>query len=413
MGHLRGQVEHFGGRVTITIPVIAANGAKSTITVADPVVTTGTRGLISAFNPVSDNWQAPNNIVIDGQPFFAENANKAWSLTKVDPYTVRMEVRPGDLWADDGTARSEILIATAIPVGGVFNASWNLTIEPGVINTLAWLSSAQLHDGSPFVSISIANDKMNVLINQTANNSPVGYQDTQPLQRGRSYAMRLQAKKSLGADGFLKIWRDGVLLQDYSGPLGSNGDAPTMKFGVYQGWPDNVSSPIAIRYNHIAIDIPPPPPLPSGLNKIGVTTVGAGVDSGNAGLILAQAVALTTPAQLRSLSFFTGNASGNLKLALYDATGSNGGPGKKLAETAGAVAISGWNTQNVVAPVNLAAGNYWMAYEASSNSLTFRNGGGGQFALASQAYGTMPAPFPAFGSLSSDSWSFYMTVNAP
>src|SRR5690242_5606820 len=65
---------------------------------------------VTDFRPASDNWSNP--IKIDGQGWYVENGNKAWSLTNPDAHTVRMEVRPGDTWADDDTARSEILTAT-------------------------------------------------------------------------------------------------------------------------------------------------------------------------------------------------------------------------------------------------------------------------------------------------------------
>ena len=147
------------------------------------------------------------------------------------------------------------------------------------------------------------------------------------------------------------------------------------------------------------------------LLNVGVTTIAPNTDSGNAGLIIGQKVVLGTAGMLQSLSFYTNNAIGNLKMALYNAAGANGGPGAKLAETNSAAAVVGWNTQNVVSQVQLAAATYWMAYEVSSNSLTFRDvGSSGNFVTASQAYGTMPATFPAFGAIQNDSWSFYMTI---
>ena len=78
-------------------------------------------------------------------------------------------------------------------------------------------------------------------------------------------------------------------------------------------------------------------------------------------------------ATIQSLSFYVSAASGNLILGIYDATGPNGGPGALKASTASFAAKTGWNTANVVTPVSLAAGTYWMAFLPSSNTLTFLN----------------------------------------
>lgn len=405
--------------MTIAIPVIAANGAKSTITVADPVVSGGAaRGLITAFNPASDNWQTPNDFVLDGQQWFKENANKAWSLTKIDNYTVRMEVRPGDLWADDGTSRSEILTVKNTPYGAVFKASWTMLVEAGVPGTMAWRSTVQVHDGDvPIVSLSIINDIMNVLVNQTQGPSTQPYLDTAPIQRGHPYTMSLEMKKASDSTGYLKMWRDGVQIVNYTGPIGINSNTAYIKFGVYQGWPENVSSPLAIRYGNIALDFqppPPPPPLPSGLNNVGETSITTTDDSGNAGLICAQKVTLTTAGQLKSLSIYIATAAGNLRMGLYGANGNN--PGSKIID-AGQIALSGgagWKTINVTNGPMLQPGDYWPYFEVSSNSAHYRTGGGGSIRCASAAFGPAPTTFPAI-SYTNDSthWSMYMTVNVP
>lgn len=145
--------------------------------------------------------------------------------------------------------------------------------------------------------------------------------------------------------------------------------------------------------------------------NVGVTSILSLVDNSNAGFMLGQQVVLSASGALQSLSFYTGNAIGNLKLALYNAAGPSGGPGQKLAETASVAAVTGWNTLNVLTQITLPSGTYWMVYEVSSNSLSFRRAGSsGKFVLANQTYGTMPATFPAFGTIKTDSWSFYMTV---
>src|SRR4029077_7562943 len=107
---------------------------------------------------------------------------------------------------------------------------------------------------------------------------------------------------------------------------------------------------------------------------------------------------------LQSLSFYLAPAAGNIRLGLYDASL------RKVAETCSSTAVPGWNTQPVT-PVDLHPGDYWLAYEVSSNSATFRKGNGGSFRVAPAAFGTMPAELPQATSSESVHWSFYMTVN--
>lgn len=147
------------------------------------------------------------------------------------------------------------------------------------------------------------------------------------------------------------------------------------------------------------------------LLNVGVTALLPTTDSGNAGLIVAQKVSLGTAGTLQSLSFYTNNNVGNIKMALYDATGAGGTPGAKLAETASVTTVIGWNTVPTGTKPSLAIGTYWMVYEVSNNALTFKSGSGGNYILKSQTYGTMPTPFPTGSTTAgTTSWSFYMTI---
>src|SRR5580692_4095075 len=94
---------------------------------------------------------------------------------------------------------------------------------------------------------------------------------------------------------------------------------------------------------------------------IGVNTILPNTDSGNSGLILGQQANLGQQATLQSLSFYiVAVNSSTLRLGLYDATGSGGLPGHKLAETALINPVVGWNTAPVISQVTLPAGTYWL-----------------------------------------------------
>jgi hypothetical protein len=146
---------------------------------------------------------------------------------------------------------------------------------------------------------------------------------------------------------------------------------------------------------------------------IGDASVESAADSGNGNLVLAQAAALSQSATITSLSFYVTRASGNLILAVYDATGVRGGPGKLLAATSSFATATGWNTANVSKPVTVAAGNYWLVYLPSSSNLTFRkqnNSGNCVYKAQSFSRG-MPATFgSSTAGCTPTTWSFYATL---
>jgi hypothetical protein len=104
---------------------------------------------------------------------------------------------------------------------------------------------------------------------------------------------------------------------------------------------------------------------------MGQTAIQATTDNGNGNLLCAQQATLPLAGTLTSMSFYVSKVGGTLKLAVYDAPGSNGGPGNLKASTASFTPVKGWNTQNVTSQTLIPAGTYWLAYLPSSNSLSF------------------------------------------
>jgi Immunoglobulin domain len=156
-----------------------------------------------------------------------------------------------------------------------------------------------------------------------------------------------------------------------------------------------------------------PPAHAQSTITIGDKNIESAGDSGNGNLVPAQAVALSQAATLQSLSFYVTGASGNLILGIYDATGPGGHPGKLLAATGSFATVNGWNTANVVTPVSLAAGNYWLAYLPSSSSLSFpKQNDSGSCVYQAQTFSNgMPATFAtSVSDCSPTTWSFYATL---
>ena len=159
--------------------------------------------------------------------------------------------------------------------------------------------------------------------------------------------------------------------------------------------------------------IPAPPPAPNSTITIGETNILPLDDNGNGNLLLAQNATLSQTATIQSLSFYVTVAGGNLRLGFYDATGPGGGPGAKKAETASFTPVVGWNTANVITPVALTAGTYWLAYLPSSNTLAFKKdttaGVSGKF--YSYTYGVLPVTFSTAPASTTSHWSLYATLN--
>jgi hypothetical protein len=146
---------------------------------------------------------------------------------------------------------------------------------------------------------------------------------------------------------------------------------------------------------------------------IGETKVLTTSDAGNGNLLVTQQANLTQAATIQSLSFYVTRASGKLRLGIFDATGPKGGPGRKKAETAEITPTVGWNNANVIAPVSLPQGTYWLAYLASDNNLAFVKNLSGQARYYTYSYGPMPATFSTSPKGEVVHWSLFATFSTP
>jgi hypothetical protein len=146
--------------------------------------------------------------------------------------------------------------------------------------------------------------------------------------------------------------------------------------------------------------------------QMGETTILNGDDSNNANILIAQSATLAKAGTLKSLSLHVTDNHGLVRLGVYDATGPNGGPGAKKAETNEFEAQLGWNTVAVVAPVALAAGTYWLAYLPNDNQLHTRKAddGTGMIAYYNFTYGPLPATFSTTPTTEKNHFSFYATL---
>jgi hypothetical protein len=138
-------------------------------------------------------------------------------------------------------------------------------------------------------------------------------------------------------------------------------------------------------------------------------------DSGNANVLLAQGpYYLNQPATVQSLSFYVTTAAGQVRLAMYTAGPNNDCKGGSLQAQTNAFAPrqNSWNTANVIDKVTLPVGNYCLAYNPSSNNLSFRKGLSTGTAIVYYPYtfGPLPQTFSSSPSGDPFHWSFYATL---
>ena len=145
---------------------------------------------------------------------------------------------------------------------------------------------------------------------------------------------------------------------------------------------------------------------------IGQTTILSTGDSGNANKIDAFSATLSENATIDSMSFYVTTAAGQLVLGIYDATGPSGGPGALKAYTNAFTPTTGWNTQNVVTPVALTSGTYWLAYLPSNNSLAFvKETSSGSCVHYTYTFGALPSTYSTSPtSCGTVNFSFYATL---
>ena len=214
---------------------------------------------ITGFSPKSGSWFG-----IDGATYSTQNGNDAYSVALNDD-TFRFELRAGDFWAADskGSERTEIRSETVYAPGEALHVSYTFMIEPGAANTATgrggegdWLILGQFHANdwesqSPF-AIEMLREKMAIVVrygDPADHEYRELYVDTQLIERGHYYDMDIEVRFENNSTGFLNVWRDGVKIVSYSGPLGYD-NGVYWKYGVYRSEADTT---IAVNYADMSV----------------------------------------------------------------------------------------------------------------------------------------------------------------
>jgi hypothetical protein len=149
-------------------------------------------------------------------------------------------------------------------------------------------------------------------------------------------------------------------------------------------------------------------PTTAGSITMGETSILSNDDYGNGGMLVAQQVTLSQDATVQSMSFYVASPAGRLRLGIYD--DASGKPGALKAQTADITPVIGWNTQNVLSPIDLTAGTYWLVYMPESSNLHFRMTFSGSARWYSYPFGALPATFSTSPQSGPYHWSFYATL---
>ena len=265
-----------------------------------------------------------STFTISASPFSSQNANKAWSITNPDSQTLIFQVQPGDQWAGDpaGVERSEVAGVMFTP-GTEVNVEYNFAMtSPTVRSSSTFFMVGKFHNddvtlggstGSPFEIDLQPNDQMQITIGWlTANPSSVAtastatvngvnisfgfaFQDSVNIIRGHNYNMQIQCKMHPTA-GVLHVWRDGIQIVNYVGPLGFNFNT-YWKYGIYRAAGADTQT---AQYQNMVIS--------SGPLVLGTAPTYAPV-AGDAGLALEASVVASNSAgpSLPALSAASGN----------------------------------------------------------------------------------------------------------
>ena len=205
-------------------------------------------------------------IYLEPSTYELHNAEQPWSYVSTAG-TMRFEVRPGDYgkYGARNTDRSELASRRTLEFNRTYRVSYKFMVEPGPRNTAAWLVIGQFHQtedpgergGPPPFTVEMTGEKMRIVgrhtqqeISSTSTYMNL-YTDSSDIKRGHWYEMKITIRFDPFGDGALAVWRDGVQLVDYNGPLGYPDQVgPYWKYGVYRKTaPEN----FAVRFSDFSI----------------------------------------------------------------------------------------------------------------------------------------------------------------
>jgi hypothetical protein len=196
---------------------------------------------------------------VDGHLFSVVNPDQPYNLTNPDSQTLRFEVHSQEYWVtsgfsdltnDGGAERSEIEGVSDFPVDADVHLTYEFMMESGGVNTARWMVIGQLWSVccSPPFAVEMRGEHMAINVRwSTDKTEHVVYLDPNPIQRDRYYTMDIRVNY---AKGTAVVFRDGVQILNYQGPLGYGGSSH-WEYGLYRAPTTNDIQ--AARYRNLVI----------------------------------------------------------------------------------------------------------------------------------------------------------------
>ncbi|RYG97548.1 MAG: hypothetical protein EON58_09485, partial [Alphaproteobacteria bacterium] len=202
-----------------------------------------------------------------------QNAGEAWSFKETNSggdEVLRFEVRPGDNWrsADGSKERSEVSSGEKLDFNKTYVLSYKFMIEPGAKSTQDNVKIGQLHGTpdakdstnlGPIFALQLQGEKLRIVTRWDADAVTTDrvddhfiYTDKKDMTRGHWYDIKIVFRLDPHGNGLLDVYRDGVQLVHYTGPLGYN-DAvgPYWKEGIYRAAGDVT---MAVNYMNTSLE---------------------------------------------------------------------------------------------------------------------------------------------------------------
>src|SRR6266567_3666976 len=118
---------------------------------------------------------------------------------------------------------------------------------------------------------------------------------------------------------------------------------------------------------------PPPLPAPQMLVSDATDANNSATGALTAGTAYFSSVSVYTPCTVTKMRCqLSGAPTGNVDMGIFDATGTNGGPGNMLGHTGAILSATGVFTQNLTANLALSPGLYWLAWLDTVADTVFR-----------------------------------------
>lgn len=137
------------------------------------------------------------------------------------------------------------------------------------------------------------------------------------------------------------------------------------------------------------------------------------VETGALGFNLgAKKIAVLSPCKLTTISVNVKTALGNLRVGIYDATGTGGIANNLIAQATSAAMTTGWNNIPILTQPTLSPASYWLALQTDSNTAEFwcaRNQVVGDYIFYAFAYAAFPSLFNPAPTTSNLYVDMYMT----